>query len=196
MIILSGVLIIGGEISSDYDNISTVELWAPGSDGVQCKLPNMPVLLKSRPSLDSILVGGNNSHWFTLACDSGTCLKFSKGKWELHRTYEARDGHTSAVFYTNSGHGNIILAGGPSLDETSRTTDIIPDDHDQDTIVKKGFHLRTDRWFHCSIQLDKDRFILTGGMWGDSNEVREYLYKGGDYATVHYLPHLSEGLTT
>ena len=80
MIILSGVLIIGGEISSDYDNISTVELWAPGSDGVQCRLPNMPVLIGSRPSLDSILVGGNDSHRFTIACDSGTCLKFSKGK--------------------------------------------------------------------------------------------------------------------
>ena len=127
----------------------------------------VPLKYYEYPTLNSILVGsGNNSHWFTIACVEGACSKFSNGTWELHRTYGnksyPRDGHTSAVMYTNSNEGNIILAGGGDLSETN-TTVIIPDDRDQETGVREGFPLKNSRWLHCSIQLDNDGFILTGG---------------------------------
>ena len=147
-----------------------MELWAPGKDGVQCRLPDMTVPMKwyDYATLNSILVGsGNNSHWFTIACVEGACSKFSNGTWELHRTYGnksyPRDGHTSAVMYTNSSEGNIILAGGGLDPSETNTTVIIPDDRDQETGVREGFPLKNSRWLSCSIQLDNDGFILTGG---------------------------------
>ena len=204
-LLFSGLLIIASDAKHGNDaNISSVELWAPGKDGVQCRLPDMTVPLKyyEYPTLNSILVGsGNNSHWFTIACVEGACWKFSKGNWELHRTYGntsyPRDGHTSAVMYTNSNEGNIILAGGGDLSETN-TTVIIPDDRDQETGVREGFPLKNSRWLHCSIQLDNDGFILTGGDGvlhpQTSDKVTEYLYKkGGNGVNVRDLPPLSEG---
>ena len=47
------------EISSNGENwetSKTVELWAPGSDGVHCRLPDLPESM-SYLSLDSMLVG-------------------------------------------------------------------------------------------------------------------------------------------
>ena len=208
-LIFSGLLIIANDAKHGDDaNISSVELWAPGKDGVQCRLPDMtvPMTWYDYPTLNSILVGSdNNSHWFTITCVEGACWKFTKGNWELHRTYGnksyPRDGHTSAVMYTNSSEGNIILSGGGDPSETN-TTVIIPDDRDQETGVREGFSLNNSRWLHCSIQLDNDGFVLTGGdavvgMWGDtrySDKVTEYLYKkGGDGVNVRDLPPLTEG---
>ena len=99
--------------------------------------------------------------------------------------------------YTNSNEGNIILAGGSDVIE-SNTTVIIPDDRDQDTGVSEGFPLRNSRYLHCSIQLDNEGFILTGGdeLLGihSIDKVTEYLYKkGGDGVNVRDLPPLSEG---
>ena len=200
-LLFSGLLIIAAINSTA--NISSVELWAPGKDGVQCRLPDMtaPMTWYDYPTLNSILVGsGNNSHWFTIACVEGACWKFSKGNWELHRTYGnksyPRDGHTSAVMYANSNEGNIILAGGGDVIELN-TSVIIPDDRDQDTGVNEGFPLENSRWLHCSIQLDNDGFILTGGkeLLGihESDKVTEYLYKGGNGVNISDLPPLSEG---
>ena len=80
--------------------------------------------------------------------------------------------------YTNSNEGNIILAGGGHLSETN-TTVIIPDDHDQETGVREGFPLKNQRRIACSIQLDNDGFILTGGDGvlhpQTSDKVTEYL---------------------
>ena len=70
-----------------------------------------------------------------------------------------------------------MLVGG--LDE-SNSTEIIPDDRDQDVDVTEGFGLQHQRRFHCSIQLDHDGFILTGGQFGNSNEVTEYSFRGGE----------------
>merc|ERR1712223_705980 len=86
---------------------------------------------------------------------------------------------TSAVFYTDSTNGNIMLAGGGGT-EAHHSTEIVPDDHDQDVDVTEGFGLKHGRAGQCSIQLDHDGFILTGGQYGNSNEVTEYSFRGED----------------
>ena len=68
-----------------------------------------------------------------------------------------------------------MLVGG-LLDENN-STEIVPDDRDQDVDVTLGFGLKHQRDFHCSIQLDYDGFILTGGLFGNNNEVTEYLFR-------------------
>jgi len=67
-----------------------------------------------------------------------------------------------------------MLAGG--CDENN-STEIVPDDRDQDIDVTEGFGLLHERIFHCSIQLDYDGFILTGGQFGNNNEVTEYFFR-------------------
>ena len=138
------------EISSNGENWETstiVELWAPGSDGVHCRLPDLPESM-SYLSLDSMFVGDGSGHWETIACSERTCHKFSQGEWEFHRRIlQWKSRHTSAVFYTDSTNGNIMLAGGFS-------TEIVPDDRDQNIDVTEGFGLKHERVGHCSIQLD------------------------------------------
>ena len=113
-----------------------------------------------------MLVGDGGGHWETIACSERTCHKFIDGQWEFHRrTLQSRSGHTSAVFYTDSTNGNILLAGGRFNTEARNSTEIVPDDHDQDLDVREGFDLKHERGGHCSLQLDHDGFILTGG-WG------------------------------
>jgi len=179
----------GSGSNSDGESWSTdttVELWAPGSDdGVQCRLPDLPERM-SYHSLDSLLVGDGSGNWMTVTCHERTCYKFSQGKWEFHRrTLQSRTCHTSAVFYTDTTVGNFMLAGGC---EENNSTEIIPDDRDQDVDVTKGFGLQHQRRFHCSIQLDHDGFILTGGQFGNSNEVTEYSFRGGESSARDLAP--------
>ena len=187
--LLSGLLILGGTIAN-----TNVELWSPGRNGVQCRLPDLPESV-IHPSLESILVGDSDAHWFTIACDSGTCLRFKQGNWEFHRkTLLTGWGHTSAVFYNNSHDGNILLAGGFHPDE-KRLAEIIPDDQDPEADVSTGFRLKHDRYYSCSIQLDQEGFILTGGLLGNSfpgnsREVTEYSFQEPD-GNPHDLPPLS-----
>ena len=111
--------------------------------------------------------------------DTGTRrVRICQCKWCSHnrRTLQSRSRHTSAVFYTDSINGNIMLAGG--FPSHTSTTEIVPDDHDQDVDVTEGFGLKHKREGHCSIQLDHDGFILTGGRYGNSNEVTEYSFRG------------------
>merc|ERR1711962_1035665 len=162
----TGLLVVAGsgpsEISSNGENwetSKTVELWAPGSDGVQCRLPDLPESM-SYLSLDSMLVGYGGGHWETIACSERTCHKFSQGEWEFHRrTLQSRSRHTSAVFYTDTRNGNILLAGGGYETDAQNSTEIVPDDRNQDLDVVDGF-------------------ILTGGRYGNSNEVTEYSFRG------------------
>ena len=169
--------------SNHLDQIVSKVIWS-SSDGVQCRLPDLPEDM-IHLSLDSILVGYDDAHWFTIACDYGTCLRFKQGNWELYRkTLHTGFGHTSAVFYNNSHDGNIILAGGSELGDW-RLTEIIPDDQDPEADVRKGFRLKNERYKSCSIQLDKDGFILTGGALGksfpgNSREVTEYSFREAD----------------
>ena len=166
---------INGE---NWETSKTVELWAPGSDGVQCRLPDLPESM-SYLSLDSMLVGYGSGHWETIACYERTCHKFSQGEWEFHRrTLQGRSRHTSAVFYTDTINGNILLAGGGYETDAQNSTEIVPDDHDQDLDITEGFGLKHERGGQCSIQLDHDGFILTGGRYGNSNEVTEYSFRG------------------
>jgi len=183
----TGLLVVGGsgpsEWNSNGENWETskiVELWAPGSDGVHCRLPDLPESM-SYLSLDSMLVGDGGGHWETIACSKRTCHKFSQGEWEFHRrTLQSRSRHTSAVFYTDSINGNILLAGGGYETDAQNSTEIVPDDHDQDLDITEGFSLKHERAGHCSIQVDHDGFILTGGEYGNSNEVTEYSFRGED----------------
>ena len=86
-----------------------------------------------------------------------------------------------------SPHGPLFWAG-----VDGRLTEIIPNDQDPDTDVSKGFRLKNARYYSCSIQLDREGFILTGGFDGNSREVTEYSFREAD-GKPHELPPLIVG---
>ena len=106
--IFLGLLVVGGSGPSggnsngeNWETSKTVELWAPGtssgSDGVQCRLPDLPDPM-SHPSLDSMLVGYGGGHWETIACYiplQYTGNKFLKGV-RLHQSRILEGGRPSS----------------------------------------------------------------------------------------------------
>merc|ERR1711936_1091593 len=58
------------------------------------------------------------------------------------------EGYTSAVFYIDSINGNILLAGGGYETDAQNSTEIVPDDRNQDLDVREGFGLKHERGGH------------------------------------------------
>ena len=137
-----GILVIGGLTTS-----ASVEFWSPADpEQGSCELSDYPREISQGPTAN--LVSGQ-----LVVCYGDSCEDYDNGTWShLAQTMHPREGHSSAVLNDEK----ILLIGG----QDSRSTEWIPVDGSP---AQPGpFDVRHGAR-HCSVQIDSDVIIVTGG---------------------------------
>ena len=137
-----GILVVGGLTTS-----ASVEFWsAVDPEEGSCKLSDYPRDISQGPTAN--LVSGQ-----LVVCYGDSCEDYDNGTWShLAQTMHPRQGHSSAVLNDEK----ILLIGG----QDSRSTEWIPVDGSP---AQPGpFDVRHGAR-HCSVQIDSDVIIVTGG---------------------------------
>ena len=125
---------------------TSVEVWVPGSQGRSCSLPSTTRGMSHHTVDYSPSVG-------PVACHARSCEKLTATGWtHLADTVELRSRHTSALV-----GDRLLLLGGRS---SSRSTEWISL---TTGTAEAGPTLDPGRTLHCSIQLEEQLIVLTGG---------------------------------
>jgi len=132
----SGLLVVGG--GGGWDS---AEFWPPT---ISCQPPPLPRTLDT-PSLG--LLGDQ-----VLACYGDSCDQLTKSGWleNSHQLLHSRRYHTS----TNTSHG-LLLVGGQNSAHTSELL--------TESGGLEGFSPKHGPSQHCTIQVEEDSVVVTGG---------------------------------
>merc|ERR1711971_284353 len=143
-VVNDGILLIGGLTSS-----ASVEFWSTSNpEEASCELGDFPREISQGPTAN--LVSGQ-----LVVCYGDSCEIYNDGTWShLAQTMHPREGHSSAVLNDEK----ILLIGGQ--DSRSTESEWIPVDGSP---AQPGpFDVRHGAR-HCSVQIDSDVIIVTGG---------------------------------
>merc|ERR1712131_154249 len=146
-ILATPAILITGGYSSVPGTSKSVEMWSP--DGRQCLLPPLPDDDRYLHTQENFQVCGGGHY----AQGWHTCVTFSDGNWTVTHnfTFSQRWGHTS--WYTKG--GTFLIGGGKFASESI----IIKDDGS----VERGFKMRNNTNYACSIPDGEKSVVITGG---------------------------------
>ena len=151
--LISGLLLAGGRFNitgcptPPSDLQSSVEFWLASYDvQFHCELPSLPNPMEGL-TLDFI----DDGH--VIECYQDVCNRFTNGAWTyLQKTKQSRRFHTSTVI-----GDKILLVGGADSPHSAEMVRV------DGGISMFSFFVDPGRAHHCSITMNQDSIILTGG---------------------------------